>query len=69
MEMQREIIEGLGWEYYSVIEASETPFDSLEELDYSNYRVLLVEDNELNAEIAEAIIGTTGIGIDHVLKS
>lgn len=30
-----------------------TPFDSLESLDYSNYRALLVEDNELNAEIAE----------------
>ena len=43
-----------------------TPFDSLEELDYSNHRALLVEDNELNAEIAEEILRTTGIEVDHV---
>ena len=42
------------------------PFESLETLDYSNYRVLLVEDNELNAEIAEEILKTTGICVDHV---
>lgn len=33
---------------------------------YSGKRLLLVEDNELNAEIAMEIIGMTGIGIDHV---
>ena len=43
-----------------------TPFDWLEELDYSNHRALLVEDNELNAEIAEEILRTTGIEVDHV---
>ena len=42
------------------------PFDSLEDLDYSNHRVLLVEDNELNAEIAEEILRTTGIDVEHV---
>lgn len=42
------------------------PFESLETLDYSNYRVLLVEDNELNAEIAEEILRTTGIDVEHV---
>lgn len=48
------------------IEVGTTPFDSLETLDYSNYRALLVEDNELNAEIAEEILRTTGIDVEHV---
>ena len=43
-----------------------SPLDTLGELDYSKYRVLLVEDNELNAEIAEEILGNTGITVDHV---
>lgn len=43
------------------IETGITPFETLESLDYSNYRALLVEDNELNAEIAEEILQTTGI--------
>lgn len=33
-------------------------------VDYSHYRMLLVEDNELNMEIAEDIIGMTGIQIE-----
>ena len=33
--------------------------------DYSGKRVLLVEDNELNREIATAILGETGMSIDH----
>lgn len=48
------------------VEIGTMPFDSLEDLDYSNHRVLLVEDNELNAEIAEEILRTTGIDVDHV---
>lgn len=48
------------------IEIETMPFDAMEDLDYSNYRVLLAEDNELNAEIAEEILRTTGIDVDHV---
>lgn len=47
-------------------ELGTAPFVSLEELDYSEYRILLVEDNELNAEIAEEILKITGIEVDHV---
>ncbi len=32
--------------------------------DYTNKRILLVEDVELNMEIAEELIGTTGVQID-----
>lgn len=32
--------------------------------DFSNKRILLVEDNELNREIAEEIIGETGVAIE-----
>ncbi len=35
-----------------------------EELDLSDKRILLVEDNELNLEIAEEIIGTTGVEVE-----
>ena len=34
------------------------------EMDYSGKRVLLVEDNELNREIAQEILGMTGLQID-----
>lgn len=37
---------------------------SLSDADYSGKRLLLVEDNELNREIAVEIIGSTGITID-----
>ena len=43
-----------------------SPMELLEELDFSEYRALLVEDNELNAEIAEEILKTTGIAVEHV---
>jgi len=33
-------------------------------VDYSKYRVLLVEDNELNLEIAAELLGMTGVQID-----
>ena len=33
-------------------------------VDYSKYRVLLVEDNELNLEIASELLGMTGVQID-----
>lgn len=39
------------------------PF-KLSNADYSDKRVLLVEDNELNQEIAVEIIGSTGVAID-----
>lgn len=36
----------------------------LSDADYSSKRILLVEDNELNREIAVEIIGSTGVAID-----
>ena len=47
-------------------ETEATPFEALRGCDYSKSRVLLVEDNELNAEIAEEILRTTGIDVEHV---
>lgn len=44
---------------------ADKPFENLEELDLSAYRLLLVEDNELNAEIATEILGMTGIQVEH----
>ena len=35
-------------------------------MDFSNRRVLLVEDNELNAEIATVILEMTGLKVEHV---
>jgi CheY-like chemotaxis protein len=43
---------------------SELPLEELEKMDYSAYRVLLVEDNELNAEIAEEILKMTGLQVE-----
>jgi CheY-like chemotaxis protein len=40
------------------------PLQNFEELDLTGYRVLLVEDNELNAEIATEILNMTGITVD-----
>jgi signal transduction histidine kinase/DNA-binding response OmpR family regulator len=40
------------------------PLKKFEKMDLSAYRVLLVEDNELNAEIATEILGLTGIKVD-----
>ena len=37
----------------------------LEQLDFSGRRALLVEDNELNAEIATEILKTTGLAVDY----
>jgi CheY-like chemotaxis protein len=39
------------------------PLKSIEALDLSGYHALLVEDNELNAEIATEILRTTGIEV------
>ena len=43
------------------------PF-KLSNVDYSGKRILLVEDNELNHEIAVEIIGSTGITIDTAIN-
>lgn len=40
------------------------PQSNTEQCDYSNKRILLVEDNELNREIAMALLEETGITID-----
>lgn len=42
------------------------PFVDLKNMDLTGRRALLVEDNELNAEIATVILGTTGLAIEHV---
>ena len=44
--------------------SSKSTLEKLSQLDYSNKRILLVEDNELNSEIAKEIIGMTGAKID-----
>jgi CheY-like chemotaxis protein len=43
----------------------EDPFSDFSGMDLSGHRVLLVEDNELNAEIATEILSMTGIAVDH----
>ena len=45
---------------------SDSPLQELEEMDLSAFRCLLVEDNELNAEIAQEILEETGMKVDHV---
>ena len=45
--------------------AQEVPLKALESLDLTGCRCLLVEDNELNAEIAAEIIGETGMSVEH----
>ena len=44
----------------------EISLSEYQEVDFSTKRVLLVEDNELNAEIAVEILGMTGLNVDHV---
>jgi signal transduction histidine kinase/DNA-binding response OmpR family regulator len=45
-------------------EAQIAPLQDFSEMDLSGYHVLLVEDNELNAEIAKEILEMTGICVD-----
>ena len=42
----------------------ETPLIELESMDLTDYRALLVEDNELNAEIASEILKVTGLAVE-----
>ena len=42
----------------------EAAFAMLESMEYSDKRVLLVEDNEINSEIALEILKTTGLQVD-----
>ena len=44
------------------IKASE-PLDELDSIDLKGKRALLVEDNDLNAEIASELLGMTGIDV------
>ncbi|MGN0743276.1 MAG: response regulator [Candidatus Fimadaptatus sp.] len=46
--------------------AQETPFAQLETVDLAGGRVLLAEDNELNAEIAAEILEMTGLSVERV---
>ena len=43
----------------------ETPLAAMEALDLTGRRVLLVEDNDLNAEIATEVLKMTGIAVEH----
>ena len=45
---------------------NDSPLQTFDEMDLSAYRCLLVEDNELNAEIAQEILEETGMKVDHV---
>lgn len=45
-------------------ENEENPFVELARMDLSKKRILLVEDNDLNAEIASEILGVTGVKIE-----
>jgi signal transduction histidine kinase/CheY-like chemotaxis protein len=44
--------------------AAEAPLEELGHKDFSAYRVLLVEDNEMNAEIATEILQMTGLQVE-----
>ena len=48
-----------------VFKKEESPLKSFEEMDLKGKRVLLVEDNELNAEIAGEILEETGVEIEN----
>lgn len=43
---------------------SEGTLEQLEEVDYSSRRILVVEDNDLNREIAEEILSMTGVEVE-----
>ncbi len=45
-------------------ESESMPLQNFEEMDLSGRRVLLAEDNDLNAEIATEILKTTGVTVD-----
>lgn len=47
------------------VSMAETVAASREERSYSGYRVLLAEDNDLNWEIAEALLSELGLTLDH----
>ena len=42
------------------------PLDGYQKQDFSGKRILLVEDNDINAEIATEILQMTGAAIEHV---
>lgn len=45
----------------------DAPFADLEDMDLTGHRALLVEDNELNAEIAAEILQMAGLSVEHVV--
>ena len=45
----------------------EAPFVDLDQMDFTGRRALLVEDNELNAEIATEILEMTGLAVEHAM--
>ncbi|MGN1163814.1 MAG: response regulator [Candidatus Ornithospirochaeta sp.] len=47
-------------------EKEETPLKNFEDVDFSGHRVLLVEDNALNSEIAVELLEMTGLEVDSV---
>ncbi len=52
--------------FYQELFTTENPEVELSDLDYKGKRLLLAEDNDLNAEIETEILGMTGIEIERV---
>ncbi|MGM9581969.1 MAG: hybrid sensor histidine kinase/response regulator [Anaerovibrio sp.] len=48
-------------------EQQEDPLEALKQLDFSGRKALLVEDNELNAEIASQLLGITGLSVERAV--
>jgi len=60
LQKENEFVE----EDYTKISDFERPLDALSEIDLTDKRILLVEDNEINREIAIEIISETGVAIE-----
>ena len=60
--LRSRLLETLSASVRTTGDGSQTPMD--EELDYSGSRVLLVEDNELNREIAMELLGMTDVQVE-----
>ena len=45
----------------------DNPLEALKQLDFTGRKALLVEDNELNAEIAREILGVTGLAVERAV--
>ena len=64
--LERVFDELLGDDEAAAGNGEDSPLEGIDEMDLSAYRCLLVEDNELNAEIAVEILEESGLRVDHV---